>query len=82
MLRVAWRVVATAGAALVVACSVPLPRQPSATNPYAPLATLKREAAADLAMLNATLIRTVGAESFMNITGWQAALYGHVSDTQ
>jgi len=69
-------------AASILACTSANPAQPTATNPYAPLATLRAEAAADLATPGSSLIRTVGAEGFMNITGWQAAFYGHVYGTQ
>jgi hypothetical protein len=67
---------------VLVACTVTTPPQPSNTNPYAPLAILRAEAAAELAAPGSTLIRQVGAEGFMNVTGWQAAFYGHVFGAQ
>lgn len=73
------------GATLLAACSgapFGLPPEPSRTSPYPSLASLKAEAAADLAMPGATLIRNVGLEGFMNITGWEPAFYGHVCGTQ
>ncbi len=69
-------------AAVTLACTSAIPPQRSATNPYAPLATLEAEDAAGLAVPDSTVIRTVGGEGFMNITGWQAAFYGHVYGTQ
>ena len=47
-------------------------------NPYLPLATLQGEAAARLAPSGGVQIREVGGERFMNITGPEAAFYGHV----
>ncbi len=75
-------VAAVVAAALLAACTQTTSPQPSSTNPYAALSALKAEAAADLTMPGSSLIRNVGAEGFMNITGWQAAFYGHVYGTQ
>src|SRR5947209_8443574 len=51
-------------------------------NPYLPLATLQGEAAARLAPSGGVQIREVGGERFMNITGPEAAFYGHVWGSQ
>jgi hypothetical protein len=51
-------------------------------NPYLPLAVVRAEPAASLVPPGGTLIREVGAETFENITGWQAAFFGHVYGAQ
>lgn len=51
-------------------------------NPYPPLATLQAEPAAGLAPPGAALIRRVSGERFMNITGPEAAFFGHVYGVQ
>ena len=75
---VLWSVFAVVS---LVACTSRSLPGPSSTDPYPPLGVLRAEAAVDLIAPDSTLIRTVGAEGFMNITGWQSAFYGHVYGT-
>lgn len=51
-------------------------------DPYVQLNALKAEPAAGLAPQAAVVIREVGGERFMNITGPEAAFYGHVYGVQ
>lgn len=69
------RTIVLVSLAALIACTVSTP------GGYLSVAAMRSEPAADLAPPGATVIRTLSAEPFNNITGPQPGYYGHLFGT-